>query len=93
MDSYLAEHDDLLFVVAAGNSGSSTTVSTLASPGTAKNSVTVGASESEGTEITSSMYGKDYLAYFSSRGPTLDGRIKVCIRNKNKQFLKTRFYV
>jgi len=38
--------------------------------------ISVGAGESFGPDLSGSMKGKDYLAYFSSRGPTADGRIK-----------------
>lgn len=57
--------EDLLFIVAAGNSGSS--ARTTGSPGNAKNALTVGAL---------SHAGAVGVAYFSSRGPTADGRIK-----------------
>ena len=38
--------------------------------------IQVGAVESFGPDLSGSMKGKDYLAYFSSRGPSADGRIK-----------------
>jgi hypothetical protein len=57
--------EDLLFVVAAGNSGPSS--GTIGSPGNAKNALTVGALGHAGSTN---------VAGFSSRGPTADGRIK-----------------
>ena len=36
----------------------------------------VGASQSHGDRVASGAHGKDYLAAFSSRGPTFDGRMK-----------------
>lgn len=38
--------------------------------------ITVGASQSAGRDIYNGMKGTDYLAHFSSRGPTFDDRIK-----------------
>lgn len=58
-----------IVVVAAGNSGSAP--NTVGSPGAAEKAITVGAATNW------SENGKGiYLAAFSSRGPTLDGRIK-----------------
>lgn len=76
-DNYIYSRDSLLVVLAAGNYGSATTTQTVISPTTAKNVVSVGATDGEGRGLTSSSLGSDYLAYFSSRGPTTDGRIKV----------------
>jgi len=53
----------IVVVVAAGNSGPE--YGTINSPGCSKNGVTVGAVDDN-----------DNIAYFSSRGPTSDGRIK-----------------
>jgi hypothetical protein len=73
----------MLFVFAAGNSGPS--LSTVGTPGTAKNVLTVGASE---TANPDSVYGSGCndrafdgddardMSAFSSRGPCSDGRIK-----------------
>ena len=74
-DEYLYNNQNVLFVAAAGNSGSSGSNS-VGSPGVAKNVLAVGASESSGTDLSAGMLGKDYLAYNSSRGPTEDGRTK-----------------
>ena len=60
--------------VAAGNSGPS--YHTTGNPATSKNIFSVGASESSGRSLYSSSTGPDYLAYFSSRGPTSDMRMK-----------------
>ncbi len=70
----------MLFVVSAGNDGPSS--STIGSPGTAKNVITVGASENSdrgvldrsGMGPTDSNDMRD-MADFSSRGPTRDGRM------------------
>ncbi|UXI66545.1 S8 family serine peptidase [Tahibacter amnicola] len=65
VDYFTNTHDEFLFVVAAGNDGPG--ASTLGSPGTAKNSLTVGGTAHAGS---TSMYGS------SSRGPAADGRLK-----------------
>ncbi len=65
VDSTLWSLEDMIFVVSAGNSGSSAT--TTGSPGNAKNAITVGALSHAGNKI---------VATYSSRGPTVDGRVK-----------------
>lgn len=64
--------DDLLVsvAVAAGNEGSSS--QTITDPGVAYNIITVGAMNDSNTNDTND----DSLATFSSRGPTVGGRIK-----------------
>ena len=66
IDEYSYEHQDFLVLVAAGNSGSSP--GTLGSPATAKNCVSVGATQNGDNS--------NDLAGFSSRGPAFDNRIK-----------------
>jgi len=67
LDKYLNLDDDFLMIVAAGNSGPS--VRTIGSPAKAKNVLTVGA-----TGLDDRL--DHQVAAFSSRGPTMDGRIK-----------------
>ena len=67
-DRYLHSNDDFLLVIAAGNSGPSR--GSIGSPATSKNCLSVGASQSAGGDITSNMDGPEFLARFSSRGPT-----------------------
>ena len=71
----------LVQVVAAGNNGPG--ASTINTPATAKNVITVGANESErafGVDSCGTPNGEannvNDMASFSSRGPTTDGRIK-----------------
>ena len=64
-DRFVADFKDNLLVVANGNSGPS--IRTVGSPAAAKNVVSVGA------VVTNTPQD---IANFSSRGPTLDGRIK-----------------
>jgi len=72
-DLYTYNNPDFLSIFAAGNDGLSGP-SSVTSPGSAKNVITVGASESEGRDLENMMKGCDYLADFSSRGPSVDGR-------------------
>jgi hypothetical protein len=74
-----AGHQPLLFVFAAGNSGASG----VNAPGTAKNALTVGASEgsdNSGTDgcgmAASDADNIQQIASFSGRGPTVDARTK-----------------
>ena len=77
----LQGQQQLVEVVAAGNDGPG--ARTVNTPGTAKNVITVGASENErpfGTDACGTPNGEannaQDIATFSSRGPTTDGRIK-----------------
>ncbi len=64
-DNALSVVEDMIFVVSAGNSGSGAT--TTGSPGNGKNVITVGALSHSGSRV---------VASYSSRGPTVDSRIK-----------------
>lgn len=68
-DFDLSNHSPKIVVVAAGNSGDAP--ESVGSPGAAEKAITVGA-VSNWSEDGRGLY----LAQFSSRGPTLDGRIK-----------------
>lgn len=75
-----AGNQEVLHVFAAGNSGPE--LQSLNSPGTAKNVLTVGATESvrdhqimDGCFLGEANSAGD-VASFSSRGPTVDGRVK-----------------
>ena len=75
-DNFAYNNKDFLPFVAAGNSGSGNALGTVGAPATAKNIISVGASESDGRDLYGGSDGLNYLAYFSSRGPTSDGRRK-----------------
>lgn len=76
-------NQEMLFVFSAGNSGP--TLGSTGSPGTAKNVLTVGASETSNPDASAGdgcgLTGSDGndardMAFFSSRGPCDDGRVK-----------------
>lgn len=78
VDLFMQQYPDALVIFAAGNNGFYGT-HTVSSPSTNKNGLCVGASmnarESFG-DVTPDSYGADSIAYFSSRGPTADNRLK-----------------
>ncbi|QPC45839.1 S8 family serine peptidase [Mangrovibacillus cuniculi] len=73
VDSYVY-NNDMTILFAAGNEGSG--AGTISSPGTAKNAITVGASENYRPSFGSYADNSSDIAVFSSRGPTKDNRIK-----------------
>ena len=73
IDAFMADNDDFLVLVAAGNSGRDGPLS-VGSPATAKNCVAVGATDN--VPATSGGSSPDSIAVFSSLGPTDGGRIK-----------------
>lgn len=74
VDDFMWNHPDLLILFSAGNAGSSN--NTITTPSTAKNCLSVGASENIQPDGGNAADDPDDIAYFSSRGPTDDGRIK-----------------
>ena len=74
------QNDEFLIVVAAGNTGSNDKAydipNTVGDPATAKNVISVGAHNSWGYASPIGDLGPSYIADFSSRGPTADGRMK-----------------
>ncbi len=74
VDDYIWRHKDYLVLYAAGNAGPG--AQTVGSPGTAKNVLTVGASENNRPTVDTDSDDPNSMASFSSRGPTVDGRIK-----------------
>ncbi|MCK5659925.1 MAG: S8 family serine peptidase, partial [Methanosarcinales archaeon] len=83
VDAFMWNNSDMLIVFAAGNYGASS--GTVAPPSTAKNALTVGASDS-------SRFGGiiNNIASFSSRGPTDDGRIKPDVVAPGRWILSTK---
>lgn len=74
VDDYIWHHKDYLVLYAGGNAGPGP--QTVGSPGTAKNVLTVGASENNRLDQGNESDNPDTMADFSSRGPTADGRLK-----------------
>lgn len=82
VDDYIWRNRDYLVLFAAGNAGPG--AGTIGSPGSAKNIISVGASENNRPNlgpqdpISGGSISDDpgTMAYFSSRGPTDDGRVK-----------------
>ncbi len=98
VDTFLWNHPDMVILFAAGNAGVDTDgdgvvdLGSMASPATAKDIVSVGASENLRSGLSITYYSFGFTSYplftdpvanningmaaFSSRGPTPDGRIK-----------------
>jgi hypothetical protein len=79
VDEFMYNNPDSLVIFAAGNSGTQGDYSVV-TPSTAKSCVTVGASYN----VQQSSFGLEnninYVAYFSSAGPTADGRyVRACV--------------
>ncbi len=74
VDDYIWRHKDYLVLYAAGNAGPG--AQTVGSPGTAKNVLTIGASENNRPDQGDNADEPNTMADFSSRGPTTDGRLK-----------------
>jgi len=86
IDQFAYEHQDFLIIYAAGNYGE-TGYHSIGSPGTTKNALTVGATESGPERQSQDM---DFVAKFSSRGPTHDGRLKPDIVSPGSYILSAR---
>lgn len=78
VDNFIWNNKDYLVLFAAGNAGSD--ADTIGSPGTAKNVLTVGASQNNRPNVTFNGIPESFdpaqVIGFSSRGPTDDGRVK-----------------
>ena len=74
VDDYIWRNKDYLVLYAAGNAGPG--AQTVGSPGTAKNVLTIGASENNRPDQGDDADDPNTMASFSSRGPTTDGRTK-----------------
>ncbi|EED89728.1 subtilisin-like serine protease, partial [Thalassiosira pseudonana CCMP1335] len=71
-----SKYSNVLFVASSGNTGMGGVASTVQNPADCKNTFSVGASLSSGNDARSREMGIEYLADYSSRGPTFDGRFK-----------------
>ena len=75
VNNYIWNHKDYTVLYSAGNSGANG-AQTIGAPGTAKNVITVGATENNRPSLGAISDNPNQVAFFSSRGPTADGRIK-----------------
>lgn len=87
-DDWIWQHPDTLVVLAAGNDDRYKVID----PGSAKNTLCVGASESLrlGSSLSSYADNPARLSSYSSRGPTADGRIKPDLCAPGTMILSTR---
>lgn len=81
VDRFIWEHPDMAILFAAGNDGDynqdgKPDYGTVSTPGTAKNAITIGASENNRPEQGKHGDNPNSIAIFSSRGPTADNRVK-----------------
>jgi len=74
IDAFLYEHQDFLVVLAAGNGGIRG-IGSIGTPANAKNSLCVGSTQLR-DQLEDSIMSKRTVSLTSSRGPTLDGRLK-----------------
>ena len=87
-DWFTWTHQNFTLLFAGGNSGPYT--NSLISPGTAKNVITVGASENYRPSLGSYGDNPEDVARFSSRGPTDDGRLKPDVLAPGTWIISTR---
>ena len=94
VDEYLWNNNDMIILFAASNDGDdeqgNVVYNTIGSPGTAKNCITVGASENYRPSKGSYADDPTDIALFSSRGNTDDGRTKPDIVAPGTWILSTR---
>lgn len=83
-------HPTFLPVFAAGNADGTASAGTVMDPSTAKNVLSVGATESYRPTVSYYADNPAQMAYFSRRGPTTDGRIKPDICAPGTYILSTR---
>ncbi|MFD1738892.1 S8 family serine peptidase [Bacillus salitolerans] len=81
-------NNDMTILFAAGNEGPYSR--TISAPGTAKNAITVGATENYRPSFGSYADNVNHVAQFSSRGPTSDGRIKPDVMAPGTYILSAR---
>lgn len=95
VDRFVWERPDMAILFAAGNDGDhdgdgKVNYSTVSTPGTAKNTITVGASENNRPDKGKHADNPNQLAIFSSRGPTPDGRVKPDVVAPGSWILSTK---
>ncbi|HWI65075.1 MAG TPA: S8 family serine peptidase [Symbiobacteriaceae bacterium] len=89
-DQYMWNNKNFTILFAAGNDGDISTNNSVTSPSTAKNVITVGASENNRPSFGTYADNINHIATFSSRGLTTDGRVKPDIVAPGTYILSTR---
>jgi len=74
VDSFTSQSPDFLVILSAGNAGAHGKY-TISNPATSKNAIAVGATQTKNS-LSDSPIDRSTLAFFSSMGPTSDGRLK-----------------
>jgi PGF-pre-PGF domain-containing protein len=87
VDDFMWDNPDMLIVFAAGNE---VVTGSVTPPGTAKNALTIGASENDRPSKGSVSDNINEIAYFSSKGPTDDNRIKPDVVAPGTYIISTR---
>ncbi|GMQ60952.1 S8 family serine peptidase [Vallitalea maricola] len=98
VDEYVWNNKDMIILFAAGNEGdgyNGTAYNSIGSPGTAKNCITVGATENNRPNMPNTKWGNigdnpNEIAPFSSRGNCDDGRVKPDIVAPGTWILSTK---
>jgi serine protease AprX len=88
VDQFIWNNKDMSILFASGNAGPN--LRTVGSPATAKNAITVGASENYKPSFGSIADNINDIASFSSRGNTADGRVKPDVVAPGTYILSTR---
>jgi hypothetical protein len=83
-DKFVWDHEDMVFVISAGNGGPG--AATISSPSVAKNDLSSGASANGRQPMVSI----DSMAIFSSHGPTGDGRYGVDLATPGQVVVSTK---
>ncbi|UCH88201.1 MAG: S8 family serine peptidase [Thermoplasmata archaeon] len=88
VDDFIWTRNNFTVVIAAGNDGALSY--TVSAPGTAKNAITVGATENYRPSKGGAADDIDDIYSISGRGPTIDGRIKPDVMAPGTWILSTR---
>ena len=101
LDTFVSDHGDMVVCFAAGNDGAeTTTLGHIGAQAAAKNCITVGSCENKRKsknakcdtfKADGALEGNpDKISWFSSRGPTIEGRIKPDVVAPGAMILSTR---
>ncbi|HYF95841.1 MAG TPA: S8 family serine peptidase [Symbiobacteriaceae bacterium] len=89
-DQYMWNNKNFTILFAAGNDGDASQSNSVTTPSTAKNVITVGASENNRPTFGAYADNINSIATFSSRGLTTDGRVKPDVVAPGTYILSTR---